>query len=338
MNDIPTLKTKRLTLRPWRTSDAEAVFAYASDPETTRYMVFDTHTSIADSREFLSRAPTSEEYGFAVTVDDDDIAVGGCGIRPTPQHRKAEVGYILHKSIWGNGYATELTRELIRHGFEDLNLGRIYARTDERNIGSVRVMEKAGMTYEGVLREDMVLRGEPCNHLMYSILRSEYDAMRALVCREIATPVGTLYAAASAAGLVRLDFEEGLATDAPGDASLCRAHLDSIEAELTAYFAGDLRAFTTPVVFVGTAFQRMVWNALRSIPYGVTITYAQLATAIGSPAAIRAAAAANGANLLSIIVPCHRVIASDGKMQGYRGGVERKRFLIDFERGQSALF
>lgn len=337
MNDIPILKTARLTLRPWRDSDAEAVFAYASDPETTRFMIFDTHQTIDDAREFLAGAPTSEYHGYAVTVGDDDIAMGGCGIRPRFDQRKGEIGYILHKDIWGHGYATEMTRELIRHSFEDLGLGRVYARTDERNVGSMRVLEKAGMTYEGILREDMVIRGEACNHLMFSILRREWDlSQSALVSRKIETPIGTLYAEASADGLTRLDFEP--ATSSPSEVGTATEYLDSIEAELTAYFSGKQQQLATLVAFGGTAFQQIVWQELRNIPYGTTITYTELANHVGNPGAVRAVAAANGANLLSVIVPCHRVIAANGELQGYRGGIEKKRFLIDLERGQSDLF
>jgi O-6-methylguanine DNA methyltransferase len=338
MIDIPTLRTARLTLRPWRESDAEAVYAYASEPETTRFMIFDTHTSIEAARQFVESAPTSDHHGYAVTIGDDDIPMGGCGIRPRLDQRKGEIGYILHKEIWGQGFATELARELVRYGFEDLKLGRIYARTDERNVGSIRVLEKAGMIYEGILREDMVLRGEACNHLMFSVLRREWDLLKAArASREIETPIGTLYAEAAPEGLTRLDFHPGAVATSDND-DACRQHLDSIEAELARYFAGDLERFTTPVALGGTDFQQTVWRELCEIPSGTTVTYTELASRIGNPGAIRAVAAANGANLLSVIVPCHRVIAADGALQGYRGGVEKKRFLIDLERGQSGLF
>ena len=154
--------------------------------------------------------------------------------------------------------------------------------------------------------------------------------------REILTPIGTVYAVANQRGLVRLMFDskgEESATD-----EQAKAHLDSIERELTEYFDGQLRDFTTPVASQGTAFQQSVWQELCKIPYGETISYSELSNRLGNPLAIRAVAAANGANLLAIVIPCHRVIAANGDLQGYRGGLERKRFLIDHERGQSALF
>lgn len=110
----------------------------------------------------------------------------------------------------------------------------------------------------------------------------------------------------------------------PALAAACR--------QLTEYFAGERRAFDLPVDAQGTAFQRAVWRALAEIPFGATITYAALARAIGQPSAVRAVGAANGRNPLSIIVPCHRVIGSDGTLTGYAGGVMNKRWLLDHER------
>jgi methylated-DNA-[protein]-cysteine S-methyltransferase len=102
---------------------------------------------------------------------------------------------------------------------------------------------------------------------------------------------------------------------------------------LRAYFAGDLHAFEDiPVSLAGTPFQRRVWAELRKIPVGRTISYRDLATAIGQPAAVRAVGAANGRNPVALVVPCHRVIAADGKLQGYGGGLERKAWLLRHER------
>lgn len=107
--------------------------------------------------------------------------------------------------------------------------------------------------------------------------------------------------------------------------------------ELDAYFAGTLRSFSVPVAPRGTAFQRRVWDALRSIRYGETLSYGELAARIGSPAAVRAVGAANGANPVPIIIPCHRVIGADGSLTGFGGGLDRKHFLLDLEQGVSSL-
>jgi methylated-DNA-[protein]-cysteine S-methyltransferase len=103
--------------------------------------------------------------------------------------------------------------------------------------------------------------------------------------------------------------------------------------QLAEYFSGRRRAFDLPLDLEGTAFQREVWEALRRIPYGETCTYDELARAIGRAGAARAAGAANGANPVAIIVPCHRVLAAGGGLGGYAGGLERKRFLLELERG-----
>lgn len=105
--------------------------------------------------------------------------------------------------------------------------------------------------------------------------------------------------------------------------------------ELDAYFNGTLRMFSIPLdVSHGTAFQVKVWQTLMDIPYGQTISYKELATQVGNPNAFRACANANGKNPISLIIPCHRVIASDGGIGGYTGGVHIKKTLLDFEKRQ----
>ena len=101
--------------------------------------------------------------------------------------------------------------------------------------------------------------------------------------------------------------------------------------QLDAYFAGELAEFDLPLAPEGTEFQRRVWDALRRIPYGKTVSYAELARMIGKSEAVRAVGAANGRNPISIIIPCHRVIGADGSLVGYGGGLERKRWLLQHE-------
>ncbi|MBX5485393.1 Methylated-DNA--protein-cysteine methyltransferase [Mycolicibacterium hassiacum DSM 44199] len=106
--------------------------------------------------------------------------------------------------------------------------------------------------------------------------------------------------------------------------------------QLDAYFAGDLKEFDVALDLVGTAFQRKVWAALLTIPYGETRSYGEIARQIGSPGASRAVGLANGHNPVAIIVPCHRVIGANGGLTGYGGGLERKRMLLDMEKGRIA--
>ncbi|MFF3639208.1 methylated-DNA--[protein]-cysteine S-methyltransferase [Streptomyces sp. NPDC002250] len=107
--------------------------------------------------------------------------------------------------------------------------------------------------------------------------------------------------------------------------------------QLSAYFAGELKEFTLELRLSGTPFQRGVWDRLTRIPYGETRSYCELATELGNPKASRAVGLANGRNPIGIIVPCHRVIGAAGSLTGYGGGLDRKRRLLDFERG-TALF
>ena len=107
-------------------------------------------------------------------------------------------------------------------------------------------------------------------------------------------------------------------------------------ARLDAYFAGRSKTFDLPLdrdTMGGTSFQKLVWRELEKIPFGMTISYGELASRIGNPKAVRAVGLANGRNPISIIVPCHRVIGANGTLTGYGGGLERKRWLLDFERG-----
>ncbi|WP_333740036.1 methylated-DNA--[protein]-cysteine S-methyltransferase [Streptomyces sp. IBSBF 2806] len=108
------------------------------------------------------------------------------------------------------------------------------------------------------------------------------------------------------------------------------------EEQLTAYFAGESKEFTLELRLHGTPFQRGVWDRLRTIPYGETRSYGELAEALGSRAASRAVGLANGRNPIGIIVPCHRVIGAGGGLTGYGGGLDRKQRLLDFERGAAS--
>lgn len=108
--------------------------------------------------------------------------------------------------------------------------------------------------------------------------------------------------------------------------------IDIAQKQLNEYFLHQRREFDIPLLFVGTDFQKIVWNELLKIPYGATVSYGELARRIGMPNAIRAVANTNAVNAITIIAPCHRVIGSDGSLTGYGGGLKRKRFLLDLEK------
>lgn len=165
---------------------------------------------------------------------------------------------------------------------------------------------------------------------------------RLLHFRQLATPLGPMLAMAEEAGVVLLEFCDRPALSrelaelrdvhryaaVPGD----HPHLMTLENELAEYFAGRRVRFDVPIHAPGSPFDHTVWEALRGIPCGQTRSYRQIAEAIGRPTAVRAVAAANGRNRLAILLPCHRVIASDGGLGGYGGGVARKAFLLKLEK------
>ena len=167
-----------------------------------------------------------------------------------------------------------------------------------------------------------------------------------LTLDRVATPVGEVLLVTDAEGAVRaLDFagyedrmHRLLARHCGGAPALVeRRAPDGVRAAVEAYFAGDVRALDAlPVKTGGTAFQKSVWAALRAIPVGETRSYGQLAAAVGSPKAVRAAGLANGQNPIAVIVPCHRVIGANGTLTGYAGGLERKRWLLAHEAGSRA--
>ena len=131
--------------------------------------------------------------------------------------------------------------------------------------------------------------------------------------------------------LTRIGF--GAPTAPQGDS----AAIASAAVQLEQYFAGERTGFDVTMELVGTRFERRVWEEVRAIPYGETATYAEIARRIGRPDACRAVGRANGRNPIAVIVPCHRVVGSDGSLTGYAGGIEMKRALLDLERGALAL-
>ncbi len=149
-------------------------------------------------------------------------------------------------------------------------------------------------------------------------------------CRRIATLMGPLWIAADEAGLTRIGFE---ALDVPDVESTpqTEAHLQQAIEELSEYFRGERRTFDVALAPRGTPFQQRVWAALRTIPWGQTWTYGQLAEHLGDPQAVRAVGRCNGLNPWAVVVPCHRVIGADGTLTGYAGGLERKRWLLEHE-------
>ena len=163
-----------------------------------------------------------------------------------------------------------------------------------------------------------------------------------ILCRRIDSPVGPLMLAANDSAVLHIEFRDNRH---PADRSNWHggesAILDAAQSQLQEYFAGRRRVFDLPLAPHGTEFQRTVWQALADIPYGNTISYAQLAQRLGNPNGTRAVGAANGRNPLPIVLPCHRVIGADGGLTGFGGGLPTKEFLLRLEGAlpqQTALF
>jgi AraC family transcriptional regulator of adaptative response/methylated-DNA-[protein]-cysteine methyltransferase len=181
-----------------------------------------------------------------------------------------------------------------------------------------------------------------------------------VLLRAFETPLGRMLGGATAAGVCLCEFadrggeerilarlekrlghpvepsEPGTAAGVDG-ASPQAGYLDQLERQLREYFQGERREFDLPLELDGTPWQRKVWGALLEIPYGATTSYGELAARLGKPGGSRAVGRANGENSVAIVVPCHRVIQSDGGLRGYGGGLHRKRWLLDLEAGVRQL-
>lgn len=149
-----------------------------------------------------------------------------------------------------------------------------------------------------------------------------------LYTKQINSPIGKLTLVASEDGIREIRFPSER-TSATGPDK--HPYLAQCEKELNEYFAGKRKSFDVPLDIQGTDFQKAAWRALLAIPFGETRSYKEQATAIKKPAAVRAIGAANGANPIPIIVPCHRVIAANGHLHGYGGGLKTKQFLLELE-------
>jgi AraC family transcriptional regulator of adaptative response/methylated-DNA-[protein]-cysteine methyltransferase len=164
--------------------------------------------------------------------------------------------------------------------------------------------------------------------------------------KRIETPLGTMIACATYQGICLLEFTDRkmLVTELKSIAKLLNAtiiqgqnkHFDTLETQLCEYFKSDRKVFSVPLHTPGTDFQNKVWNALKQIPYGQTKSYQEQAIIVKSPESVRAVANANGMNRVSILIPCHRVIGSDGQLTGYGGGLWRKKYLLELEEKNSS--
>ncbi len=175
------IQTERLIIRDYQQTDLEDIHEYGSDPEVVKYLPFGPNTR-EDSQNFLNHVmgkqeeEPREDYGLAVVLKSEDKLIGGCRISKDSE-REGNLGYILNRHYWGNGYATEATKSMVEFGFKELDVHRIYTDCHPDNVRSIRVLEKVGMTVEGIRREYTKIHGEYSDMLLFSILEHEWRAI-----------------------------------------------------------------------------------------------------------------------------------------------------------------
>jgi ribosomal-protein-alanine N-acetyltransferase len=182
----PTLHTARLRLRPVEDTDAASLFAMHSNSHVLRYWDSPPWKERSRAERFIARCRemAADGTGARVAVDRaaDGVFLGWCGLTGwNPDYRSASLGYCFAEAAWGHGYATETAQAVLRWAFDTLDLNRVQAETDTRNLASARVLEKIGFVREGTLREDCVVNGEVSDSWVFGLIRREW--------RPVAVPI-----------------------------------------------------------------------------------------------------------------------------------------------------
>ncbi len=265
-------------------------------------------------------------------------------------------------------WASDLLREVERAPASRITDGDLKARGIDPATARRYFLQQYGMTFQAFTRAcrlagalNQIRQGAPLDAAVYESGYESHSGFRDAFsrlfgaapggCRDrdcvllswIRSPLGPLVAGATADGVCLLEFSDRRMLETqfalvrklfdapvvPGS----NEHLERLQGELTSYFAGSLRRFSVPLIYPGTPFQRRVWEQLLAIPYGETRSYEEVAVAVGTPKAVRAVGRANGLNRICILIPCHRVVNQNGALGGYGGGLRRKQYLLDLERG-----
>jgi AraC family transcriptional regulator of adaptative response/methylated-DNA-[protein]-cysteine methyltransferase len=245
-------------------------------------------------------------------------------------------------------------RDLAQRGLEPTRIRRWFQRNHGLTFQSYQRLLRINTAFQGISTGGKVIEAaldsgyESLSGFQHSFRKATSMSPRdsrekkRLVFMRCATPLGPMMAVADDEGISLLEFSDRRkleseltqlrkhfgATILPG----ANHHLAALQEQLEEYFAGTRTSFDVPLVPQGTDFQHLVWKTLRTIPYGKTRSYKEQAALIGRPSAVRAVAGANGDNRIAIIIPCHRVIGTDGQLTGYGGGLWRKQWLLDHER------
>jgi AraC family transcriptional regulator of adaptative response/methylated-DNA-[protein]-cysteine methyltransferase len=253
-----------------------------------------------------------------------------------------------------NPYLRIKDQDLIKRGIEPNRIRRWFKKHHQMTFHTYQRMLRINAAYQSIQNGKSVIDSafesgynslSGFNESYRSIFGkapTHSDTKNIIHIKRLTTAIGPMFACASRQGLCLLEFTDRKSLETefrdlrkrlnavilPGD----NPYLDQAEEEIHQYFQGKRKKFNTPLHTPGTDFQKSVWQGLQEIPYGKTCSYQQQAQKIGKPKAVRAVAAANGKNRIAIIIPCHRVIGSDGNLVGYGGGLHRKKWLLDFER------
>ncbi len=306
-----------------------------------------------------ARRPNPENVEYFASVGEALFA----GYRPCKRCRPLEANGTVPG--WAAGLIAEIERdpavvigegELRRRGLEPARVRRFFQRRFGMTFHAYRRAHRLGRALEAIRDGvDATSAGFDAGWESASGFRDAFvrafgcapgssDGVRSATVAWIPSPVGPLIAGAVDQGICLLEFTDRRALETQLETLRKRLgmpllpgrhpHLARLEQELGEYFSGDRRVFEVPLHYPGSPFQQVVWDELRRIPYGETRCYEDLAVALGRPGAQRAVGHANGQNRVAILIPCHRVIAKDGGLGGYGGGLWRKRFLLDLEQGQ----
>ncbi len=359
------IETPRLQLREMTPTDRPALCRILQDSEVM--YAYNGPFSDEEVDEWLERQLARyRQYGYglwAVVLKATGEMIGQCGLTLQQWNGREmlEAGYLFQRSHWHQGYATEAARACMDYAFGTLNSPLVCSIIRDNNLPSQQVALRNGMTRRpGVMVKHY--RGAGMPHWLFVRPRTIRTVRYQSPCGEMLLgAAGDRLCLCNWAQelhpgrveqrlrtILKAQFEEcGQITETAvsqsrqsdgGVPEQCRTFtpevLQRTVRELDEYFRGERRDFDIPLLLAGSDFQKRVWQQLPRIPYGQTASYGELAAAIGSPRSVRAVANANGANAISIILPCHRVIGSDGRLTGYGGGLRAKQYLLDLEHRQ----
>lgn len=244
--------------------------------------------------------------------------------------------------------------DLVKRGLEPANVRRWFQKNHGMTFHAFQRMFKINSAFKKLQQGETILNtalesgyeslsgfNESFKNI-FGVSPKNSKSEKVIDLKRIETPIGTMIACADEKGICLLEFSDrkALPTELKAiskhfDANIIQGenpHFKTLEKELNEYFEAQRKEFSVPLSPVGTDFQKQVWEVLRKIPYGTTKSYQEQAKILGNPKAVRAVANANGLNKISILIPCHRVIGSDGKLTGYGGGIWRKQKLLELEK------